>query len=200
MSADLKVEYWTRDKIKPDAGNPRTHSAEQVAQIATSISEFGFTNPILVDTKGALIAGHGRLMAANSLELDKVPVIVLKGLSAAQKRAYMVADNQLTILGDWDFGKLGDLVRDLANEGFDTDLTFLSGPTLEEIFGGAADADMRTSDKSSGSGLNYLKFDGNEVPLGDDELEFLRERLARHIERNAVTVGFIREEFMDVSS
>jgi ParB-like chromosome segregation protein Spo0J len=81
------------DKLIPDARNPRTHSDAQLSQIAASIAEFGFNNPILVDTKAGIIAGHGRLLAARKLQLGKVPVIVLDHLSEAQKRAYIIADN-----------------------------------------------------------------------------------------------------------
>jgi hypothetical protein len=88
------IEMWLIDKLIPWARNPRTHSDAQVAQIAASIDEFGFNNPILVDTKAGIIAGHGRLLAARKLGLTEVPVIVLDHLSESQKRAYIIADNQ----------------------------------------------------------------------------------------------------------
>src|SRR5262245_49372221 len=85
----------------PYIRNARTHSDAQVAQIAASIREFGFTNPILVDRQGGLIAGHGRLMAARKLGLQQVPVLVLDQLTEAQKRAYIIADNQLALMAGW---------------------------------------------------------------------------------------------------
>jgi len=101
------IELWLLDKLIPYARNPRTHSDEQVAQIAASIREFGFNNPILVDTNAGIIAGHGRLLAARKLQLKEVPVIVLDHLNEAQKRAYIIADNQLALNAGWD----GDLLR-----------------------------------------------------------------------------------------
>src|ERR1700676_4583210 len=97
-----RIEIWTIDKLIPYAKNPRTHSEAQIAQIAASIAEFGFNNPILVDTNNGIIAGHGRLLAAQNLGLIEVPVIVLDHLSETQKRAYIIADNQLALNAGWD--------------------------------------------------------------------------------------------------
>jgi DNA modification methylase len=97
-----RIEHWPLEKLIPYTRNPRTHSDAQVAQIAASISEFGFNNPILVDTKAGIIAGHGRLLAARKLQLEHVPVIVLDHLTEAQKRAYIIADNQLALNAGWD--------------------------------------------------------------------------------------------------
>src|SRR6185369_752328 len=96
------IELWLIDRLIPFARNPRTHSDVQIAQIAASIAEFGFNNPILVDTKAGIIAGHGRLLAARKLQLQEVPVIVLDHLSETQKRAYILADNQLALNAGWD--------------------------------------------------------------------------------------------------
>src|ERR1700693_5077304 len=96
------IELWPVDKLIPFARNPRTHSDAQVAQIAASIAEFGFNNPILVDSKAGIIAGHGRLLAARKLQLTEVPVIVLDHLTEAQKRAYIIVDNQLAMNAGWD--------------------------------------------------------------------------------------------------
>lgn len=97
-----RIEHWPLDKLIPYAKNPRTHSDTQVAQIAASIAEFGFNNPILVDTKAGILAGHGRLLAARKLQLRQVPVIVLDHLTELQKRAYILADNQLALNAGWD--------------------------------------------------------------------------------------------------
>src|SRR5258708_29070575 len=96
------IELWLVEKLIPYAKNPRTHSDAQVAQIAASIAEFGFNNPILVDTNAGIIAGHGRLLAARKLRLKEVPVIVLDHLTETQKRAYILADNQLALNAGWD--------------------------------------------------------------------------------------------------
>jgi DNA modification methylase len=96
------IEIWLIDKLIPYAKNPRTHSEAQVCQIAANIAQFGFNNPILVDTNNGIIAGHGRLLAARTLGLIEVPVIVLDHLSETQKRAYIIADNQLALNAGWD--------------------------------------------------------------------------------------------------
>jgi DNA modification methylase len=120
------IELWAIERLIPFARNPRTHSEAQVAQIAASIAEFGFNNPILVDTKAGIIAGHGRLLAARKLRLKEVPVIILDHLSDAQKRAYIIADNQLALQAGWDeellrleLGALRDEDFDLGVIGFD---------------------------------------------------------------------------------
>jgi ParB-like chromosome segregation protein Spo0J len=97
-----RIEHWPLDRLTPYARNPRIHSDAQVAQIAASIQEFGFNNPILVDSQAGIIAGHGRLLAARKLNLAEVPVIVLDHLTETQKRAYLIADNKLALNAGWD--------------------------------------------------------------------------------------------------
>jgi DNA modification methylase len=116
------IELWLIEKLIPWARNPRTHSDAQIAQIAASIAEFGFNNPILVDTKAGILAGHGRLLAARKLGLTEVPVIVLDHLSEAQKRAYIIADNQLALNAGWDNDLLRQELAALQNEDFNLDL------------------------------------------------------------------------------
>ena len=118
------------DGLIPYARNSRTHSEEQVAQIAASIREFGFTNPVLVDGEGGIIAGHGRVMAARKLGLAEVPVIVLDHLTPAQRRAYVIADNKLALNAGWDDEMLRVEFADLKADGFDLALT---GFSLDEI-------------------------------------------------------------------
>lgn len=98
----VQIEQRAVADLIPYARNSRTHSGEQVAQIAASIREFGFTNPILTDGKNGIIAGHGRLQAARKLGLAEVPTIPLHGLTEAQKRAYVIADNKLALNAGWD--------------------------------------------------------------------------------------------------
>ena len=125
MSQDrtLEVEYRPLAALIPYAKNARTHSDEQVAQIAASIREFGLTNPILVDGDNGIIAGHGRLLAARKLGMATVPVIELAGMSEAQKRAYIIADNKLALNAGWDRELLGLELGDLGSLGFDLSLT-----------------------------------------------------------------------------
>jgi ParB-like chromosome segregation protein Spo0J len=123
--ADDAALSWPADQVErrplsdliPNARNARTHSDGQVAQLAGSIREWGWTIPVLVDEAGTLIAGHGRVLAAHQLGLDTVPVMVARGWSDAKKRAYMIADNRLTEIGGWDFDlltvELGALDPDL---------------------------------------------------------------------------------------
>jgi ParB-like chromosome segregation protein Spo0J len=114
-----EIEMWPLARLKPYAKNAKTHGAEQVAKIAASMAEFGWTTPVLVDGAGEVIAGHGRILAAAQLGLPEVPVIVLGHLTEAQRRAYRLADNKLTELGGWDDTLLGEELRDLMDERFD---------------------------------------------------------------------------------
>ena len=123
-------ELWPIEKIIPYARNSRTHSDEQVAQIAASIREWGWTNPILVDEDGGLIAGHGRLLAARKLGLTQIPTMVAKGWSEAQKKAYVIADNKLALNAGWDLELLAVELGDL--QGFDFDL-MLTGFLDDEL-------------------------------------------------------------------
>lgn len=116
--------------LQPYERNARTHSATQVEQIARSITEFGFTNPLLVDEQSRIIAGHGRLMAAQSLGMAEVPCMVLTGLTDAQRRALILADNKLALNAGWDPGLLSAELQELKLEGFDLSLT---GFSVEEI-------------------------------------------------------------------
>ena len=97
-----KIERRKVDTLTPYARNSRTHSDDQVAQIAASIKEWGFTNPVLIEPDGGIIAGHGRVMAAQRLGLDDVPCVIAEGWSEAQKRAYIIADNKLALNAGWD--------------------------------------------------------------------------------------------------
>jgi DNA modification methylase len=119
----MQIETLRVDALIPYARNSRTHSDAQVAQIAASIREFGFTNPVLIDAGGGIIAGHGRVMAARLLGRADVPCIRLGHLTEAQRRAYVIADNRLALNAGWDEAMLALELRDLAAEGFDVGLT-----------------------------------------------------------------------------
>src|SRR3954463_15744572 len=113
------VEARPLNALLPYAHNARTHSPEQVQQIAASIAEFGFTVPVLVDERGVLVAGHGRVLAARTLGFDVVPAIRLGHLSEAQLRAYRLADNQLALNAGWDETLLSEELRGLREDGYD---------------------------------------------------------------------------------
>ena len=117
----MQIKEVAVDKLIPYAKNSRTHSVEQVAQIAASIKEFGFRNPILVDNL-TLIAGHGRLLAAQKLGLDKVPTIDCSDMTKSQKKAYIIADNKLALNAGWDTAMLTIEMQELQEEGFDLEL------------------------------------------------------------------------------
>ena len=128
-----RIEVWPADKLVPYDKNPRTHSTEQVSQIAASIAEFGFLNPILVDTAAGIIAGHGRLQAAKQLGLAQVPVVVLDHLTEAQKRAYVIADNKLALNAGWDEDLLRAEMVALSAENFDLPVIGFSDDELADL-------------------------------------------------------------------
>lgn len=142
---------WPLERLVPYERNARTHSRQQVAQLVASIQEFGWTNPILVDSEDGILAGHGRLAAARDMGLAEVPVIVLDGLTAAQRRAYVIADNQLALNAGWDQELLQMEVTGLQLQDFDLGLLGFSDDELSSLLGG--------------------QFEGVEEEEADDETE-----------------------------
>lgn len=130
------IERLPVDSLVPYARNARTHSDGQVAEIAASIKEFGFTNPVLIDDSGGVIAGHGRLMAARRLGMTDVPCIRLSHLSDVQKRAYILADNRIALNADWDDDMLRIELEDLDGEGFDLSLLGFSEDEINALLEG----------------------------------------------------------------
>ncbi len=128
-----RIEHWPIDKLLPYVRNARQHSDEQIAQIAASIAEFGFVNPILIGADGVLVAGHGRLAAARKLGLATVPVVVLDHLTPTQRRALVLADNRLAELATWDDALLRIELEALQDDGFDLDLTGFDADALAEL-------------------------------------------------------------------
>ena len=130
------IEHWPIARLLPYARNARTHSDEQVAQVAASIVEFGFTNPILVGSDGVIVAGHGRLAAARELDLETVPVVVLDHLTPTQRRALVIADNRIAENAGWDEAMLRTELEALQDDGFDLDLTGFDPDALAELMAG----------------------------------------------------------------
>ena len=130
------IERWPTEKLVPYARNARTHSEEQVAQIAASIVEFGFTNPILAGSDGVIVAGHGRLAAAQKLGLESVPVVVLDHLTPTQRRALIIADNRIAENAGWDDAMLRIELQSLQEDGFNLDITGFDADALAEIMAG----------------------------------------------------------------
>jgi DNA modification methylase len=128
-----QIELLLVSSLIPYARNSRTHSDEQVAQIAASIREFGFTNPVLIDANGTIIAGHGRVLAAKKLGLDEVPCLRLGHLTPSQIRAYVIADNKIALNAGWDDEMLKAELLTLQEEGFNTDLTGFSDDELNAL-------------------------------------------------------------------
>ena len=131
-SARLQIVYRRIDQLKPDPANPRRHSKKQVRQIADSIKVFEFNVPILIDRHGNVIAGHGRLLAAQELGWTEVPTLCLDHLTPAQVRAFRIADNKLTENADWDDRLLAQQLKDLSLLGLDFSLE-LTGFEMAEI-------------------------------------------------------------------
>lgn len=133
MEMKLKIEYRKVSDLLPYARNARTHSDAQVSQLAASIKEFGFNNPVAIDADGMILCGHGRVMAAQKLGLTEVPTVCLSHLSATQKKAYILADNKLALNAGWDNDMLKVELEDLKFSNFDLDLVGFSTEELDEI-------------------------------------------------------------------
>ncbi len=190
-----KIEQRPVESLVPYARNARTHSDEQVAQIAASIKEFGWTNPILVDGENGIIAGHGRLQAARKLGLKQVPVIELAHLTDTQRRAYILADNKLALNAGWDYKTLAVELDDLAEQEFDVSLIGFAEGELDTIAqtsssDGLEDLNAGGDESRSSSNPDYLKFGKNEVALTAEELESLNEALVQYLEQYGVSFGF----------
>ena len=133
MKTDIQIERWPLDRLVPFARNPRTHTEEQVAQIAASIAEFGFVNPVLVGADGVIVAGHARVIAARKLGMTEAPVIVLDHLTEAQRRALVIADNRLAQNAGWDEEMLRVELEALREDEFNLDLLGFEDAEIEAL-------------------------------------------------------------------
>ncbi|MBE0470424.1 MAG: ParB N-terminal domain-containing protein [Methyloprofundus sp.] len=129
----IQIEYILVDELIDYEKNTRTHSDEQIQQIAASISEFGFTNPVLIDEENILIAGHGRTLAAKSLDMEKVPAIRLTGLDDSKKKALRISDNSIALNSGWDMDLLAEELADLKDLEFDLDVLGFDDDFLDEL-------------------------------------------------------------------
>lgn len=132
---DPQIEMMSVADLVPYARNSRTHDDAQVAQIAASIREFGFTNPVLIDAQGGIIAGHGRVLAARKLKLEQVPCIMLDHLTDTQRRAYVIADNKLALNSSWNSELLQLELADLHAAEFNMDLLGFDAASLSLAMG-----------------------------------------------------------------
>ena len=163
------------DTITPYEKNSRTHSTKQIAQIMASIKEYGFTNPLLIDERGGLIAGHGRLEAVkqlNKLEwaenpLEHLPCVIVSGLSEEQKRALVIADNKIALNAGWDYDTLQSELEDLDSMGYDMDLLGFDRQEIDDILSGIEDSIKASGDKDEFAGAYDLAGDDFTIPSGD---------------------------------
>ena len=167
---DLEIAWRPLGELIPYARNPRTHSDAQVAQIAASIREFGWTNPVLVDGANGIIAGHGRVLAARKLGLDRVPVIELAHMSEAQKRAYVLADNQLALNAGWDEALLRLELADLSELGFDLGLIGFGEGELERLLAGDGKVGLTEDDEAPALPEQAVTQPGDLWMLGEHRL------------------------------
>jgi ParB-like chromosome segregation protein Spo0J len=151
----LEIKYLPIDALLPYSRNPRTHSEEQIDQIAASIREFGFTNPILIDGKNGIIAGHGRFAAAKELGLDQVPCIDLSHLTDDQRRALVIADNKIALNGGWNDELLRLELTDLKELGANLELTGFDAMELADIMLGK-DVEFKEYDESAADDVQLL--------------------------------------------
>ena len=170
MQLDLSVETVSIDQLLPYATNARTHSPEQVAQIAASITQFGFVNPVLVDEAGVLIAGHGRVLAAKSLGLETAPTIRLGHLSEAQARAYRLADNQIALNAGWDAVMLRTELLDLDAMGFNMNLVGFSQSDLAAMMADATVDEAAADDPAPEPPANPVSRPGDLWIMGKHRL------------------------------
>ncbi len=146
---ELQIEHWPVERLIPYARNSRTHSDDQVAQVAASIAEFGFVNPVLVGPDGVLIAGHARLLAARKLKMPEVPVIVLGHLTPTQRRALVLTDNQLALNAGWNAEMLRVELEDIKSDGFNLDLIGFTAEELDTILAGPEETSEGLTDEDA---------------------------------------------------
>lgn len=179
----MKVEERPIGKVTPYDKNPRNND-DAVEATANSIREFGWQQPIVVDSEGVVIVGHTRLKAAHKLGMDKVPVVVAEKLTPEQVKAYRLADNKTGELADWDVDMLGDELNDILNIDME-DFGFID--PIEDIEP-IDDDEMETTDITT----HVLSIDKIKIELTDDEYTDLTEKLDKYIDENGVSFGFVR--------
>lgn len=181
-----KIEMLDAGKLIPYARNSRTHSDDQVQQIAASIREFGFTNPILISETDDIIAGHGRLLAAQLLKIKKVPCIRLGYLTEAQRKAYVIADNKLALNAGWDDELLRLELSSLQDEGFDVCLTGFSNDEISALMLGDDEIDEQGNiddDEAPGMDESCASCEGDIWILGDHRVMCGDSTLIDHVEK-----------------
>ena len=187
----LKIEYLPRGKLARYAKNARTHSDEQIDQVVNSIREFGFTTPILIDEGNEIIAGHGRLAAAEILEIDKVPVIRLAHLSERQKKAYRIADNKLALNAGWDMQLLAEEVSELLDGDFDIELLGFNETEIDDMLN-VEPPTPEDDDSPPVVQIKYLVIDKDRVPATDTEIALLLDVYRQYHDAHGTHEGFVK--------
>ena len=189
--SDLEVKYLSINDLVPYANNPRTHTDNQVTQVASSIKEFGFNNPILIDEGKGVIAGHGRLAAAKKLGLETVPTITLTGLTEAQRKAYVIADNKLTENSRWDYDLLSIEIERLKELDFELSELGFSEVELEGICN--SEPDMSILAELDDEELDQFEGDVKRAIQIEFESEHYNEaqELIKFWRENEAYVGYI---------
>ena len=193
----MEIVYKKINELKPYENNSRTHDESQVKQICESIKEYGWTNPVLIDEKGMIIAGHGRVLGAQKLGIKEVPCIVLSGLTEAQKKAYVIADNKMALNAGWNEELLKNELENLKELDFDLELTGFSKKELDKLFDEINESNPYTSKTEipqyeikgempeiyeliEEEKVNQLIEDIRKSNVGEKEKEFLIKSAYRH--------------------
>jgi ParB-like chromosome segregation protein Spo0J len=187
----LEVAYIATTDVIPYVNNARAHSEQQVGQVAASIKEFGFNNPILIDEHNGVIAGHGRLAAAQKLGLELIPTITLAGLTEAQRKAYVIADNKLTENSRWDFDLLSLEIEQLKDLDFDVALLGFSEVELDGI--SSEEMDMSVLDELDDEEVDGFESDVKRAIQIEFESEHYDEaqELIKFWRENEAYIGYM---------
>ena len=164
MASSTSIKKVKVSDLIPYANNSRTHSDEQVLQIASSIKEFGFLNPVIIDADNGIIAGHGRVMAANKLGIKELPCVDASHLSEAQRKAYVIADNKIALNSEWDNELLRIELNVLDEMGFDLDLTGFSADELAQLSN-----DLEIEEEKQSDGESYSEAYSIVIDCIDEE-------------------------------
>ena len=182
-----KIELWNLARLKPYEKNAREHSQEQVGQIAASIVEFGFLNPILVDSNDGIVAGHGRLSAAKELALDVVPVVVLDHLTENQKKAYILVDNKLAENATWNEDLLAEEIIKLNLQDFDLNILGWSDEELKALQEDGWASDIEDLTKDDDEHLDGLQAKIT-ILLDEDDKEKVVDALNEYCNSNDINI------------
>jgi len=193
---DMAIVHRPIAELVPYARNARTHSAAQVKQIGKAMKRFGWTNPVLIDEHGGLIAGHGRILAAESLGLtDAIPTITIAGLSDDEKKALVLADNRIALNAGWDNDMLLMELGDIIESGIELDEMGFNQAELDALLGDKNTDLMDPTDgegQTQGESQAMLSWGKTKVPLTAEEIAMLERAYADHTAIQGVSYGFVR--------